>query len=83
MTAIDLALNFIQFKIDDRAFINISLYDLRDSYDEKTKETVFFIQFVDSDRDIELGESLFKSYYVSIDMEGKKMLYSPLNRFPS
>lgn len=33
MSAVDLALNFIQFKIDDGAFINISLYDLRDSYD--------------------------------------------------
>ena len=43
MTSIELALNFIQFKIDDGAFINISLYDLRDTYDEKTKQTVFFI----------------------------------------
>jgi hypothetical protein len=83
MTAVDLALNFIQFKIDDGAFINISLYDLKLSYDEKTKETVFFVEFVESENDVELGESLFKSYYVSIDMENKKMLYSPINRFPS
>lgn len=83
MTSVDLTLSSIQFKIDDGAFLNISLYDLRESYDEKTKETHFYIQFVDSEKDVELGEALFKAYYVSIDMENKKMLYSPLNRFPA
>ena len=26
---------------------------------------------------------MFKSYYVSVDMGNKKMLFSPINRFPS
>jgi hypothetical protein len=33
MTSIDLALNFINLQIDSGASINISLYDLKDSYD--------------------------------------------------
>lgn len=32
---------------------------------------------------MQLGEALFKSYYVSIDMADKKMFFSPINRFPS
>lgn len=32
---------------------------------------------------VQLGESFFKSYYVSIDVEERKMYYSPLNRFPA
>ena len=47
MTSVDLALNYINLKIDDGAFINISLYDLRDSYNEQEKSMVFFLKFSD------------------------------------
>lgn len=80
---VDLTLHFLQFEIDQNAFINISLYDLIGKYDEKTAETVFNIEFVAGNDQLHIGESLFKSYYVSIDLENKKMLYSPLNHFPS
>lgn len=83
MTAIDLSLNFMQFKIDTNAFINISLYDLRDTYDEKTNETVFLIHFSPNPDLFQLGQSFFKSYYVSVDMQNKKMLFSPINRYPT
>ncbi len=36
MTSIDLSLNFVNLQIDNGASINISLYDLKDTYDEKT-----------------------------------------------
>lgn len=32
-----MALNFLQFKIDEKAYINISLADLKNKYDDKTK----------------------------------------------
>lgn len=32
MTSVDLSLDFIQLQIDQGAFINISLHDLRDEY---------------------------------------------------
>jgi hypothetical protein len=50
MTSVDLALNFIQLQIDSGAFINISLYDLRESYDEKTNQTLFAIEFVENQK---------------------------------
>lgn len=82
-TSIDLALHSFQFKVDEGAYINISLYDLRESYDEKTLLSVFNIEFVNNIDEVQIGEALFKAYYVSIDMENKKMLYSPLNHFPA
>ena len=41
------------------------------------------MQFVDSERKVEIGEALFKSNYISIDLLERQMLFSPLNRYPS
>lgn len=82
MTSIDLALNYLHFKLDDGVFVNISLYDLKDTYDEKTRETMFFIEFVKDEKEASIGEAFFKTHYVSIDMQDKQLLFSPLNRYP-
>lgn len=46
MTSVDLSLNLILLQIDAGAYINITLYDLRESYNEKTTETKFYIKFI-------------------------------------
>ncbi len=55
MTSVDLSLNFIQLQIDQSAFINISLHDLRDEYNEKTTETTFRIQFTADPNEYQIG----------------------------
>ena len=61
----------------------MSLYDIRDTYDEKTKLTMFFLKFEEDSRQLQIGESLLRNYYISIDMKGNRILYSPTNKFPS
>lgn len=82
MTAVDLALNFISIEVSEGIFMNISLYDLRDRYNEKSKLSSFFIKFGKKD-EIQIGPALLKSYYLSLNLKTKTLLFSPLNHFPS
>jgi hypothetical protein len=83
ISSIDLALSLIRLKIAEDVYLNITLYDLQASYDDVSKLTMFFIKFVEDENELQVGEALFKNYYISIDMKGKRLLYSPINRFPS
>lgn len=83
ITPIDLSLSEILLKIDDDVYINVSLYDIRDTYDEKTKLTMFFLKFEDDDSKLQIGESLLRNYYISIDIKTNRIFYSPTNKFPS
>ena len=60
--------------------LNISLYDLRDQYNPKSKITSFFVKLGDKE-EVQIGAPLLRSYYVSINLNKKLMLFSPLNRF--
>jgi len=44
MSTIDEALTFISFYLDLNVSINISMYELRDSYNNKNKMTSFFLK---------------------------------------
>ena len=83
ITPVDLALSSIQLKLEDMVYINISMYDIRDSYDEETKLTMFYLKFEKDSKKFQVGEALIKGYYISIDMQNSRMFYSPTNKFPS
>ena len=68
ITPVDLALSSIQLKLEDMVYINISMYDIRDSYDEETKLTMFYLKFEKDSKKFQVGEALIKGYYISIDM---------------
>ena len=55
MTSIDLALNTISLKIEEGIFINISLYDLKDVYNQTDNSFLFFIEFTEEEDNFQLG----------------------------
>jgi hypothetical protein len=83
MSSIDLALSLIRLRVGEDVYINITLYDLQDTKKSEEKLTMLFLKFEEDRSKLQLGEALFKNYYVSIDMKGQRLLYSPINRSPS
>lgn len=61
--------------------LNISLYDLKDEYNDKSKMTTFFLKLSNKSEEFQLGAPLLRGYYVSINLEKQTLLFSPLNRF--
>lgn len=70
----------MSFYIDSEVSLNISLYDLRDSYNNKDKLTSFFVRLGKAE-EVQIGYPLLKGYYISLNLVQKSMLFSPLNRF--
>ncbi len=82
MSSIDQALTFLSFNLDINVTINISLYELRDTYNNKNKMTSFFLK-LGKDQDLQIGYPLLKGHYISIDLNKSTLLFSPLNRYTS
>lgn len=70
----------MSFYLDENIPLNISLYDLRDQYQSKSKVTSFFVKVGDVS-DVQIGAPLLRGYYLSLDMAKKTILFSPINRF--
>jgi hypothetical protein len=74
------ALTMLSFHLDDEVSLNISLYDLRDQYNTKSKVTSFFVKVGRVD-EVQLGSPLLRGYYISLNMAKPSLLFSPVNRF--
>jgi len=82
MSTIDEALTFVSFYLDTNVSINISMYELRDSYNNKNKMTSFFLK-LGNPEEIQIGYPLLKGHYISINLNKSTLLFSPLNRYTS
>lgn len=70
----------LSFYLDDTVSLNVSLYDLRDQYNTKSKVTSFFLK-LGKDDEVQIGAPLLRGYYISLDMVKPSILFSPVNRF--
>lgn len=70
----------LSFHLDEEVAVNISLYDLRDQYNSKSKVTSFFVR-LGGEGEVQLGAPLLRGYYLSLNMAKPSLLFSPVNRF--
>lgn len=66
--------------LDEQIYLNLSLYELRDTYNNKDKITTFFVK-LGADNELQIGAPILRNYYVVINMSRPSLLFSPLNRF--
>jgi hypothetical protein len=83
MSTIDISLSEFAFQLTPNYFINISLYDLRRSFDSETKKVSFYIKLSSNVSEIQIGSAILKEYYIAIDMNKSNLLFSTINRFGS
>ena len=62
--------------------LNLTLYDLKDKYNEKDDKTSFFIAFSNNSKEHQIGRNILNMHYLVLDMDRKSLLISPVNHYP-